>query len=157
MMQISSNAIWFYKRVFPAVWFGLLAVMAIGAGLSASGLPDLFYVVAPLLIASFGFVTMKRQIWTLVDAVWDGGDYLIVKSRGEEDRIPLGNIINVGASTAPNSYQVTLRLADPGKFGSEITFVPLGRSRLRPFVKNAVIEDLIIRVDQARSSRHPRK
>ena len=156
MMKISSDWIWFAKGVFPPIWVGAWALFGVVVAFNVTATKDWFYVVAPLLIAAFSFVTIKKQIWTLADGVWDGGDCLIVKNGGEEDRIPLSNIINVGASTDSNSSPVTLRLANPGKFGSEIRFLPLGSSRLRPFAKNAIVEDLIARVHQARTKDHPR-
>ena len=155
MMKISSGSIWFAKRVFPPIWFGFLGLFAVFAAINATATEDWFFVVAPLLMVPFGVIAMKKLVWTLVDEVYDGGDHLLVRNRGEEDRIPLSNIINVGAAVVGSSSPVTLRLAEPGKFGNEIAFLPLGSSRLRPFAKNAIVEDLIVRVHQARTRSHP--
>jgi len=81
------------------------------------------------------------------------GDFLLVKNRGEEDRVTLSNVMNVSASTNMNPPQITLRLVKPGKFGTEIAFSPTAGFALNPFAKNQVAEDLIVRVDRARSKR----
>ena len=101
----------------------------------------------------FGYFLMKKLVWDLVDEVYDCGDFLLVKNRDEEERIALSNIMNVNASTYINPPRITLRLVNPSKFGSEVAFSPITGFKLNPFAKNAVAEDLIVRVYQARSKR----
>jgi hypothetical protein len=64
--------------------------------------------------------------------------------------VPLSNIMNVSASTNMNRPQVTLRLVKPGKFGSEVSFSPPSRFSFNPCAKHPIVEDLIVRVDEAR-------
>jgi hypothetical protein len=109
--------------------------------------------VVPLFMAAFGFFLMKKLVWDLVDEVYDCGDFLLIRNRGEEDKVSLSNVMNVNASTHMNPPRITLRLVSPGKFGTEIPFSPLTGFTLNPFAKNKVAEDLIVRVDQARSKR----
>lgn len=111
------------------------------------------FLVGPGIMAVFGFVIMKKTVWDLVDEVYDDQDFLLVKNRGEEDRVALSNIINVSATTFMNPPRTTLRLVNPGKFGDEITFTPVRGFNLNPFAKNQVAEDLIVRVDKARVNR----
>jgi len=66
---------------------------------------------------------------TLFPILWFG-------VRGVEEDIPLSN-----------------RLVTPGKFGTELSFSPIRRFWLNPFAKNPFGEDLIVRVDRARSRR----
>jgi hypothetical protein len=61
--------------------------------------------------------------------------------------------MNVNASTYVNPPRITLRLVTPGRFGNEIAFSPIAGFRLNPFAKNKIAEDLIVRVDRARSKR----
>jgi hypothetical protein len=61
--------------------------------------------------------------------------------------------MNVSASTNMNPPRITLRLVQPGKFGSELAFSPTMSFTLNPFAKSGVAEDLIVRVDKARSRR----
>lgn len=47
----------------------------------------------------------------------------------------------------------TLRLVRPGRFGADVSFSPSSKISFNPFAKNPVVEDLIVRVDQARLKR----
>ena len=96
---------------------------------------------------------MKKLVWDLADEVYDYGDSLLIKNRGIEENVLLSNIMNVSASTSMNPPRITLRLVTPGQLASEILFCPISPFSLNPFVKNAVAEDLIVRVDNARSKR----
>ena len=154
MKKISSSWTVFYKKIFPLFWFGIL-VFAVVTSLAEGAIEEgrWTFLVIPCLMAGVAFVLMKKLVWDLADEVYDCGDSLLVKSRGDEERIPLSNIMNVNASTNSNPPRVTLRLVRPGRFGSEVTFSPLAKMSFNPFAKNAVVEDLIVRVDQARQRR----
>lgn len=151
MVVISSRMTKFYKYVFPAIWFGFLAIFFV-TGLTAGAARESppFFIV-PGVMAVFGYVLFKKLLWVLVDEVRDGGDFLVVRNRGEEVRVDLSNIMNVSASSNMNPPQVTLRLVRPSKFGSELVFSPVQKGlSLNPFRKNEVVEDLMVRVDKAR-------
>jgi hypothetical protein len=62
-------------------------------------------------------------------------------------------VINVSASMFVNPPRITLQLAQPGRFGDEVAFSPRTRTRLNPFARNEIAEDLIQRVDRARRIR----
>lgn len=113
----------------------------------------LFLFAFPMAMAVLGFFFMRRLVWDLADEVYDCGDSLLVKNRGEEERIFLSNIMNVSASTQMNPPRITLRLVSPSRFGKEVSFCPITKFTLNPFAKDQVSEDLILRVDQARSQR----
>jgi len=152
MRLISSKMTFFNKRVFPAIWFGFLAVfigLALFSGAGRNPASLLPVLIAPAIIIVFGYVIMKKLVFDLADEVWDDGDSLVVKNSGQEQRIALSDIKNVSYSPFVNPPRVTLSLRRPTVFGDEITFsAPL---RLVPFSKSPVITDLIERVDQARS------
>jgi hypothetical protein len=94
---------------------------------------------------------MKKLIFDLVDEVWDDGNSLLVKNRGQEQRIPLSDIRNVSYSPYMNPPRITLSLRRPTVFGDQITFsAPL---RFVPFATSPVIDDLINRIDTARQQR----
>jgi hypothetical protein len=125
--RISSESTYFYKRVFPIFWFGFLAFffcMAIGIGISQKKLAVEFvpFIVIPLLLAAFGYSLMKWIVFDLVDEVWDAGSYLIVKNKGNEERIALKDVINVNYSGFMNPPRVTLLLRESSEFGTEISF-----------------------------------
>ena len=151
MRRISSRATFWYKRIFPIIWFGLLALfIAVGVFTSTftNGTQQLPFIIIPLVMVLIGYVIMKKLIFDLVDEVWDDGTSLIIRNRGEQDRVPLSNIMNVSYSPLINPPRVTLTLRQPSTFGAEISFsAPV---RFVPFAKSPVIEDLILRVDAAR-------
>lgn len=154
MKKISSGSTAFYKKVFPLVWFGFLAFFVL-TSLLAGSVQDgqWLFIIMPCFMALIGFFVMKKLIWDLVDEVQDCGDYLLVRNGDDEDKIPLSNIMNVSASTNTNPPRITLRLVKPGRFGPEVSFSPPLKFSLNPFARNAVAEDLMVRVDQARSRR----
>jgi hypothetical protein len=153
MKKISSTSTVMSKKVLPVLWFGFLVYFVARAMRSGAAQKDPLLIVVPVAMAVFGYFLMKRLLWNLVDEVYDDGDFLVIKNRGEEARVALSDIMNVSVSTSPNPSRITLRLVSPGKFGKEITFAPAAGSAGNPFKKNQVAEDLIARVDQARAKR----
>jgi hypothetical protein len=153
MKKISSTYTFISKKVFPLLWFGFLAFFVASTILAGAAKKDLMFLVVPAVMAVFGFLLLKKLVGDLVDEVYDYGDFLLIRNRGEEERVALSNIMNVSASTYTNPPRITLRLVNPGKFGKEIAFSPIARFTLNPFAKNQVAEDLIVRVDQARTQR----
>jgi hypothetical protein len=153
MTKISSPTTFISKKILPLLWFGFLAYFAVRTLLRGAAQKDPLLLVFTVLVAVLGYVMLKKFVWSLADEVYDGGDFLLIKNRGEEERVALANIMNVSVATYPNPSRITLRLENPGKLGREITFAPAARSALNPFAKNQIAEDLIVRVDQARSKR----
>jgi len=149
--RISSSWTFFYKRVFPIIWFGVLGVVTFIVLSTGAAAKDPTFLVVPGFMAFIGFLIMRALVWDLADEVFDRGDALLIRNGGEEELIRLSNIMNVSVSTYVNPPRISLRLITPGTFGSEIAFSPLTGFRLNPFAKNQVAEDLIVRVHQARS------
>jgi hypothetical protein len=151
-MRISSALTGFYKRAFPLLLFGIvgMVVTAVLQDEAAGGsLP--FLAVPILFMGTVWFFVFRKLIWDLVDEVEDHGDYLLIRNRGDEERIALSNIMNISASTFINPPRVTLRLVTPGRFGREVTFSPAKRFSLNPFAKHPVVDDLIERAHRARA------
>jgi hypothetical protein len=151
MRRISSKATFYYKRVLPFIWFGLLGLFIVGAlvSWSVSGIhPPPLFLLAPVAICAVGYFIMRKLVFDMVDEVLDDGKVLIVRNGTQEQRIPYADIMNVGYSTAVNPPRVTLSLRQPGIFGSTVTFC--GPLRFIPFSKNPEIEDLIVRIDARR-------
>ncbi|HTV04491.1 MAG TPA: hypothetical protein VME86_03920 [Acidobacteriaceae bacterium] len=152
MERISAGGTLFQKRIFPVIWFGFLAfffAMALAGAKNGTG-PFAFILIVPVFLAVVGFVVMKKSIWNTADEVLDAGDSLIVRKGGEQEQIPLSNIINIGGSPWSGPPRVTLKLRVPGRFGDEVSFYP--RQTFMSFQRNAVVEDLIRRVDAAREA-----
>ncbi len=150
MKRISSRATFFYKRIFPLLWLGMLASFAsVALWGSGRGHAGSMLVLAPLaLMTLVGFTLFRYLIFDLADEVWDDGESLIVRNGGVEQRVMLGNIINVGFTVLTNPPRVTLTLRQPGALGREITFSP--QRRFPGFRRSPIIDELIERVDRAR-------
>ena len=150
MKKISSKLTTVNKKVFPALWFGFLAIFLVISLESGAADHDVMFFVVPVLLAVFGYFLMKKLIWDLADEVYDCGDFLLVRNGGDEDRIALANVMNVSPSTFTNPPRITLRLVNPSKWGTEIAFSPATEFTLNPFARNPLADDLIVRVDRAR-------
>jgi hypothetical protein len=153
LKKISSN-LFFLRKIFPAIWFGFLVFFLVIALASHLFEKNIIFLVQPCLMAVIGYFVMKKLVWNLVDEVYDCGEYLLIKNHGLEDKVMLSSIMNVSAITAMNPPRVTLALAKESIFGTEITFSPKKPPfQFNFFPKNPIVEDLIIRVDAARSKR----
>jgi hypothetical protein len=151
MRRISSRSTFFYKRVFPVVWFGFLALF-LGISLfvvpRSSQTATLPFLIMPIAMMAFGYFIMTKFVFDLVDEVWDDGDVLVVKNRDQTERIALADIKNVNYAALINPPRVTLSLRRPSVFGDKVTFcAPL---RFVPFATSPIIDELIERVDSAR-------
>ena len=151
MKRISSRSLAFTKKVFPVLWFGILAAAVAVVLLSGAFVKAPFAVVVPCIMAVLGYLLMRKLVWDMADEVYDCGDHLLVRAHGQEERVALSNIMNVNASTLVNPPRITLRLVTPGRFGNEIAFSPVRPATLNPFARNAVADDLIVRAHKARS------
>src|SRR3984885_4636790 len=154
MRRISSRTTFFYKRIFPAFWFGfliLLIAIPLFFGGMRDGPPPFPLLIVPLIMFGFGYFVMKKLVFDLVDEVWDDGETLLIRNGGQEQRVAFRDIKNVSYSTVINPPRVTLSVRQPTIFGDQIAFV--APVRLVPFTTSPVINDLIERVDQARQGR----
>ena len=103
--QISSKLTFYYKRIFPIIWFGLLVVFLVMAVLGITSTNDSFPampLIVPIVMAVVGYTFMKKLVFDLVDEVFDDGNALVVRNGGKEDRIALSNIVNVSYSPYVN-------------------------------------------------------
>ena len=159
MNTISSKQTYFSKRVFPILWLGGVAIFLVFGLATATShqVPaDPMVLVVPVVMLVFGFVLFRKLLWDLADEVQDGGSFLLVRKGPVERRIPLANITNVSMSQLTNPKRLTLRLRTPCEFGDEVVFIPKAPLfSLNPFARNAVAEDLLRRVDQARMKAVP--
>lgn len=154
MKKISSGNTFFLKRILPLIFFVIPVVLMVSMLTVKTSKPvPLVALLAPCLVTLIGFVVVRQLVMDLADEVLDGGDFLLVRNRGQEERIPLSNIMNVSLSANVNPPRITLRLVRPGKFGDEIAFTPLREFSLKPFARNRIADDLMVRVDQARTKR----
>ncbi len=151
MRRISSRWTFFYKRVFPVVWFGFLAlflVISLFVVPRTSQTATLPLLIMPIVMMIFGYFIMTKFIFDLVDEVWDDGDVLVVTNRDQTERLALADIKNVNYAAFINPPRVTLSLRRPSGFGDKVTFcAPL---RFVPLSTSPIIDELIERIDSAR-------
>jgi hypothetical protein len=151
MPLMSSKMTFFYKRIFPVIWFGFLAVfflIALVKGFAADPISNLPFLVVPVVMAIVGYQLMKKMAFNLVDEVFDLGDALLVRSGGREERIALADIKNVNYSPYMSPPQVALSLRRPSVFGDTIVFC--APARIMPLSSSPIIEKLVDRIDAAR-------
>ena len=89
MTKISSGFTFINKKLFPSLWFGFLAIFVVITILIGAAKSDPVFIIGPAVMAVFGFILMKKLVWDLVDEVYDCGDFLLIKNRGEEERVAL--------------------------------------------------------------------
>ncbi len=151
--RISSRNTFFQKRVLPPLLFAVLAVGVAAPLVATRGSPHappwpIF--VMPVVVGAIIYVVLRRLVFDLADEVVDEGDALRVRFGGDEERIPLAEIINLSYSGITNPPRITLTLRTAGRFGREVSFSPQ-QSFLSPlFRPNPLVNDLIERVDAAR-------
>lgn len=156
MRRLSSAYTVFYKRVLPIVWLLLPLLSAwllwnIPAHAQQPRWPALFPM---LLIPAIGLVLFKKLIFDLVDEVWLDGEQLLVKSRGQQARIALADVVNVNTTSMTNPRRITLMLRTDSRFGRNVSFMPASpRGFASAFRPDPIAVDLIERVDALRQVR----
>lgn len=118
--RISSDGTWWYKKGFPALWFGFLGIftfIALWGPVRQQG--SYFVLVVLLSFAVAGYFAAREYCFRLVDEVWIEKDELIVCNRGIEDRFPLTNLTKVTI----RKRDIVLTLDEPCALGHEIAFV----------------------------------
>ncbi|MGY8818977.1 MAG: hypothetical protein ACKVLM_06185 [Pseudomonadales bacterium] len=101
-------------------------------------------------MAVLGYLFFKNNLWNLADEVFDDGGSLLFYMNGKEQRVKLSEIININHTQMGSVERVVLKVRAGGAVGSELAFTP--PMRFNPFSKNAMITDLIERVDRARTT-----
>jgi hypothetical protein len=148
----SSKTTFIYKRIFPIVWFGVIAVLFVVGLLKVLGsdpVSNAPFLIVPAGMAIIGYQFMKNLAFNLVAEVLDAGDALIVRSGGREERIALADIKNVTYFPYGSPPQVTLSLRRPSAFGDTIVFC--GPARFMPLSSSPIAESkLVDRIDAAR-------
>jgi hypothetical protein len=152
MKKLSSRGIFFYKRIFPAIWFGFIGLFLFTSLYAdrnhSNGSADVMIFVVPVFMAVIGYFVMKNLVFDLIDEVYDEGSSLLFKNNGKMVRINLTDIKNVSYSVMVNPPRVTISVRHKTEFGDELSFSPPGS--LIPFKKNKEITELIDRIDRAR-------
>lgn len=143
------------KWVFPVIWFGILVTVFVIGRFSGQDRnePQTWLILGIMLVG--GLVLFRMLLWDLADEVQDCGSYLTIRRGSVQEGVELSNITDVRMSEFSNPRRLTLRLRTPGPFGDRIVFILKSSFRLNPFVRSAVAEDLIQRIDRIRVQARP--
>lgn len=142
MHLISSPFTWVHKRIMPVI-LGVVCVLATVGGIAGaikSGDPRFFFIT--LLPVTIGAPVWWYVIRPLVDAVWLDEPDLVVRTGGDEVRIPLSSVDSVTASYFTNPERITLKLREFGPFGDSIVFLPPTRYFRMPFSTHPLADEL---------------
>ena len=153
LRRLSSSWTFFYKRVFPTAWLGSVAVF-LATARPLQGFDPFFVFVILASGTGIVFGLFKYRIWNNVDEVWDAGDALLVRNRGEEELVPLAGIRELRWSQWQNPETVTLLLdlRTASRFGDSVTFLlPM---RWVKFGRHPLVTELQTRIAQAQASPH---
>src|SRR5215472_17602297 len=144
MRPLSSKTTFYYKRVSPVIFFGVVLLM-FGFGLISvlrdRQVSNVSFPIVLLLLAVFAYRFMKKSVFNLADEVLDAGNVLIVRSGVQEERIALSDIKNVNYSPYMTVAAASHRVRRDNRFLAPVSIFPLRSS--------SVIDDLIDRVDAA--------
>jgi len=149
--QISSSMTRFQKGVVPVmvmagVFSGVLALVL------SKPIEQTWWALTMATLFSIAFgVAYRFRIWPLADEVFDCGDHLLVRRRGEEQRIRLEDIAEVDLRRSGKSqHRMVLSLRREGPFGATVVFLAPKHFSFNPFAKDPLEEDLHSRVEAAR-------
>jgi len=147
-MKKISGSTFYFKKLFPSVWFGFLAVFIISAASSGAMNESFMFMVVPTFMAIFGFIFFKKVLWDLADEVYDQGESLLFRKGGKEQKIYLKDIINISHAQMQSPERVVVQFRSEGAIGKELVFnLPM---RFNLFSKSPIVSDLIDRVDRAK-------
>ena len=149
-MKKISGSTFYFKKFFPSVWFGFLAIFLVTSMAGGASEESMMFLVVPVFMAVFGFFFFKKQLWDLADEVYDEGESLLFRKGGKEQRVQLKDIINISYAQMNSPERVVLQVRSEGAIGKELAFNP--PMRFNPFSKNPIITELIERVDRARNT-----
>lgn len=149
-MKKISGSTFYFKKVFPTLWFGLLGIFFLGSLFATDGNAQaLPFLLVPAMMAVFGLFLFKRLVWDLADEVYDHGDSLEFHKGGKVQRVYLKDIINIDCSSMRSPERIVVNTRSEGPIGKELVFCP--PMRLLTFTRNPLAQELIERVDAARN------
>lgn len=148
-MKRISGSTFYFKKLFPTVWFGFLAFFLVTALMSGASKESFIFLAAPIFMAAFGYFLFKKMLWDLADEVYDEGDSLLFRKDGKEQRVKLNEIVNISHAPMSSPERIVLQVRHEGAIGKELAFNP--PMRFNFFSKNPIITDLIERVDRTRN------
>ena len=101
MKKLTSWGTFWYKRVFPSLWFGGLGIAetVVLISIVQGTIPDAKFadhamgIGMPIIMALMGYIIFAKLVLDLIDEVYDDGDSLIFKNGRKEVKVYLFDII----------------------------------------------------------------
>ena len=151
MRRISSKTTFFYKRIFPVLWFGAIGCLGLNLTFPPSR-PGTASIALLILIPVLSYIVIKIFIFDLIDEVYDEGSSILFKNSGKEVRVSIKDIENVSYFSVINLFMgplvVTASIGHKTELGNKLRFIVQKSSA--SLTKNRDIEELINRIDTAR-------
>jgi hypothetical protein len=97
----------------------------------------------PIAAGLFLYALWRSLLAPQMDKVCIDDDELVINNRGQQDRVPLINIVSVVNYRLRRPESVVVRLKAPSKFGSEVSFMP--NARWMPIDPHPIVEELMHR------------
>lgn len=149
-MKKVSGGTFYFKKLFPSLWFGFLAFFFVTSIFSGAVGKSLIFLFVPIIMAVFGYFMFKNMVWDLADEVYDHGDALEFRKSNKVQRVNLKEIVNISYSGMSSPERVVIHTKNEGEIGKELAFcLP---TRFNPFSKSPFVRELIERVDDARNT-----
>ncbi len=149
-MKKISGSTFYFKKLFPTLWFGFLAIFFVTSLSAGAAEEPIMFLVMPVFMGLFGYFFFKKMLWDLADEVYDEGESLLFRKGNKEQRVHLKEIINISYAQFNSPERVVLQVRSDGAIGKELAFMP--PMRFNFFSKNPLVTELIERVDRARNT-----
>ena len=147
MKKISSNSTFFWKRIFPALWLGVIAVSLFASIVSVILEPQnlqseaILPILIPVFLLSFGILFFYYLLFCLLDEVFYDDDSLLVVNKGKKTRIPFDEIQNIRYDRSrPPRIEVTLYCEDR-ELGKTLYFAAPVNKDLFTFKRHPDVEE----------------
>lgn len=149
MKKISGSA-FFTKKVFPFLFLGTLAVFFVAGMVSGGNLDSVSLPLSLTILAIFVFNLPKKLVGDLADEVYDGGDYLLFKKSGKEQRVLLQDVRSINSVSMSVPRKIAIQSRSTGPLGKELVFSPPIGSIFRS--THPLAHELNERVEQSQNS-----
>lgn len=136
------------KKTFPGMALAVFAALWAGGVFSRPVQPA--SAIAALGLVAAAALIQRAMARHLADEVIDGGDHLLVRSDGIEEKVMLRDVAALRRGFGSNPERLVLTLRRPGRLGDTIAFIPKG-IRWFPYVEHPLALELKARAQLLRS------
>lgn len=144
MERLTDGSTFYWTRVFPVLWSGLLGVVTALAWMDRLGDAPAPLAVKVGITAAWALATAGFSRWLGgFQDVWLDDETLVVGDPSRGTRIPLREVRSIRESRLTQLKTVTLELGRPTPWGHSVRFIPRGIGTFMiPFASSPVVRDL---------------